>query len=171
MFVRKISCCFFLGLTGLLFSQDLLWPTDASHLITSTFCEYRPGHFHAGIDIKTWSKTGYKIFAVGDGSVIRIKTSPYNYGRVLFLKLKNDMRIVYGHLSNFSPDIETLVRDEQKRLGRYSLDIHIPDGQLLVKKGDVLGYTGRSGTKAPHLHFEVRDENNQPFNPFIAGFT
>ncbi len=161
---------FYLGSFTLSYSQDLLWPTDASYLITSTFCEFRPGHFHAGIDIKTWAASGYKIFAVEDGSVIRIKTSPYGYGRVLYLKLSNGTRAVYAHLADFSPRFKTILIQEQDRLGRYSIDKYFSEGELPVKKGEVLGYTGRSGTKIPHLHFEIRDKNNTPVNPFIAGF-
>src|SRR5713226_3608039 len=33
--------------------HDFLWPTDASHTVTSTFGEYRHTHFHSGIDIST----------------------------------------------------------------------------------------------------------------------
>ncbi|MFO7889380.1 MAG: M23 family metallopeptidase [bacterium] len=162
---------FSLGGITVLHSQDLLWPTDASRLITSTFCEFRPGHFHAGIDIKTWARSGYKIFAVEDGSIIRIKTSPYGYGRAVYLKLDNGLTAVYAHLSDFSPRIKTVVLQEQNRIDRYSINKYLPEGELRVRKGEILGYTGRSGTDVPHLHFEIRDINNNPINPFMAGFT
>ena len=72
------------------FSSDkLLWPTDASFNLTATFGEYRPGHFHTGIDIKTWGREGYKVFAVDDGYVEKVSVSPYGYGKVLFFKLNN----------------------------------------------------------------------------------
>jgi len=171
LFFRKFFITvFFLGIFNVSYSQELLWPTDASHLITSTFCEYRPGHFHSGIDIKTWVKTGYGIFAVEDGSVMRIRTSPYGYGKVLYLQLNNDLRAVYAHLSDFSPRIKSIVQKEQERIGRYAIDKRISAGELVVKKGDLLGYTGRSGTDTPHLHFEIRDKKDNPINPFIAGF-
>ncbi|MBZ0269008.1 M23 family peptidase, partial [bacterium] len=45
----------------------LEWPTDAGRCVTATFCEFRPDHFHSGIDISTWGKTGYRCLAAGDG--------------------------------------------------------------------------------------------------------
>lgn len=155
---------------GLCSAQSLIWPTDASHLITSSFGEYRSGHFHSGIDIKTWGKTGYQIFAVEDGSIIRISVSPYGRGQALYLRLNNGWTAVYAHLSGFTEEIEKLIIKKQLANRTYSVDLIFPEGKYQVKKGDMLGYTGRSGTNIPHLHFELRDEKNTPFNPFLAGY-
>src|SRR5438105_1830788 len=53
--------------------KDYIWPTDASMKITSSFAEYRSTHFHGGIDISTNGHTGYKVFAVREGYVYRIR--------------------------------------------------------------------------------------------------
>ncbi|MCB0287263.1 MAG: M23 family peptidase, partial [Calditrichaeota bacterium] len=63
-----------------LFAQDYAWPTDASKLMTSSFCELRPRRYHAAIDIKTWNRTGYKIFAIDDGYVYRLRKGATGYG-------------------------------------------------------------------------------------------
>ncbi|UCE08247.1 MAG: M23 family peptidase, partial [bacterium] len=81
------------------FAQDYLWPTDASQYLTSSFAEYRPGHFHAGIDIKTWGRIGHKVFAIRDGYIMRIGVSPFGYGKVLYQKLDTGVIAVYAHLS------------------------------------------------------------------------
>src|SRR5690625_6282016 len=58
-----------LSLPGGLYAQDLdfldqhttyLWPTDASHQLSSTFAETRSAHLHAGIDIRTFGRDGFR---------------------------------------------------------------------------------------------------------------
>jgi len=154
-----------LGLT-----QDYLWPTDASHYLTSSFAEYRPGHFHAGIDIKTWGRIGYKVFAIRNGYIMRIGVSPFGYGKVLYQKMDTGEIAVYAHLSRFSNNIEQYVKQEQQRKGAYRISKYLKPTQFPVKQGDVIGYTGASGIGSPHLHFEMRDSNNNPTNPFLFGY-
>ena len=48
----------------------LRWPLDLKPAaLTSTFGETRSSSFHAGVDLKTWGKTGYPVYAVADGWV------------------------------------------------------------------------------------------------------
>ena len=151
-------------------SQTFLWPTDASRVLTSTFAEYRPGHFHAGIDMSTWGKTGFPILAVGDGYVSRLGVSPYGYGRVLYLKLDSGETVVYGHLLKFNSKIEEIVKAQQRRTGRYKIQKYFDNNTLRYKAGDLLGFTGQTGIGVPHLHFEIRDEANRPINPLLKGY-
>ncbi len=151
-------------------AQQYLWPTDASHLITSSFGEYREGHFHAGIDIKTWGQSGYQVFAIEKGHISRIRVSPYGYGRTVYLSLDNGLTVIYAHLSRFSEPVEKLIKAEQAKQGRFSIDKLFPPDQLPVEKGELVGFTGRSGTRDPHLHFEIRIKDNQPINPFLIGY-
>lgn len=144
---------------------DFLWPTDASHIVTSTFGEFRQTHFHSGIDISTRNTMGYKVFAAQDGYVWRIRVSPNGYGKMLYLKHENGYITTYAHLKSFKPIINDTVRETQLRLERYPVEIVLDAGLLNVKKGEVIAYTGSSGIGAPHLHFEIRDENLNPINP------
>ena len=157
-------------LLNVAWAQEYLWPTDASRLMTSSFGEYRPGHFHAGLDIKTWGREGYQVFAIADGCVERIRVSPYGYGRAVYLQLDNGMVVVYAHLSRFNEQIQSIVKEEQERRGRFAVQKYFDPGRLIVKKGDVLGYTGSSGNGVPHLHIDVRDTLSRPFNPLMLGF-
>jgi hypothetical protein len=147
------------------------WPLGAPPALTSTFAEYRSGHLHAGVDLKTWGRQGYQVYAVGDGYVWRVRTSPWGYGKALYLRLENGRTAVYGHLSGFAPVIQKVVEAEQVRQGRYSVDVYPSPGEIPVWEGQVVAYSGRSGCAHPHLHFELRDEHNRPLNPLCQGFT
>jgi len=151
-------------------SQDYLWPTNASNYLTSSFAEYRPGHFHAGIDIKTWGKIGYEVYAIRDGYINRIRTSPFGYGKVIYQKLDTGETAVYAHLSRFNEEIAKFVKQEQNRKGEYRINKYLSSNRFQVKKGELIGYTGSTGIGYPHLHFELRDGNNNPINPFLKGF-
>jgi len=150
-------------------SGDYVWPTNASKYLTSNFCEYRDNHFHSGIDIKTWGKNGYKVFAIDDGSLVRLKVSPYGYGKVLYIQHNDGRFSVYGHLLKFVDRFQKIVKNEQKKRGKFSVEMFFKGGYITVEKGELIAYTGRSGTVSPHLHFEIRDENHNPINPNIYG--
>ncbi len=151
-------------------SHHLIWPTDASRVMNSSFGEYRPGHFHLGLDIKTWGREGYRIFALDSGWVSRITTSPYGYGRCVFLTLHSGETVVYAHLSRFASRLVPLVAEAQESNLRYSVDLRLPDNLLKVAAGEVLGYTGSTGNGVPHLHFEIRDPQGRVVNPLLYGF-
>ncbi|RMG67027.1 MAG: M23 family metallopeptidase, partial [Calditrichaeota bacterium] len=145
--------------------EPYLWPTDASTHLTSTFCEFRPRHYHAAIDIKTWNKTGYRIFAIDDGYVYRIRIGATGYGKAVYLKLRDGRIVVYAHLSGFNEPL-TRVTDSLRMAARKNrLDWFPRPGQFPVKRGQLLGYTGETGIGVPHLHFELRDARNRPINP------
>ncbi|MBD3290713.1 peptidoglycan DD-metalloendopeptidase family protein [candidate division KSB1 bacterium] len=151
-------------------NHNYIWPTNASDYLTSSFAEYRSGHFHAGIDIKTWGQEGYQVYAIRDGYVHRIRVSPYGYGKAIYLKLNSGEIVVYAHLQRFNAEIEELVKQEQKRIGEYRIDKYLPTSRYPVKQGEVIAYTGSTGIGYPHLHFEMRDSRNRPVNPFLFGY-
>ncbi|MFC1553031.1 M23 family metallopeptidase [candidate division KSB1 bacterium] len=151
-----------------------IWPL-ADHdkygkYLTSVFAEYRADRFHAGIDIKTILGKGHEVVAVADGFLYRVLVSPFGYGKAVYLKLNDGKIVVYGHLRGFSPKIQKLVEEEQLSRQSYSIDIWYNKNEVPVKQGEIVGVTGRTGTKLQHLHFEIRDKNNQPMNPIQLGF-
>ena len=146
-------------------AQDYLWPTDASKHLTSNYCEFRPRHFHAAVDIKTWQRTGYKIFAIEDGYVYRLRVSATGYGKVVYLKLRDGNLAVYAHLDGFTPEL-TQYADSLRQTNRNNiLDSYPRPDQFPVKKGQHIGYTGETGIGVPHLHFEIRNKYHHPINP------
>jgi hypothetical protein len=148
----------------------LLWPLAGTPAVSSNFCEYREGHFHAGLDIRTFGAEGVACIAVGDGYVSRLRASPEGYGRVLYIRLDSGETVVYAHLAEFSPELETALYDAQRRAFSFVVDVRFPRGRYPIRRGDVIGYSGSTGGVPPHLHFEIRDEGEHPLNPFSHGF-
>jgi len=146
-----------------LLAQNYLWPTNASNYLTSSFCEYRPGHYHSAIDVKTWNKEGYPIYAIEDGYIYKIRVSPFGYGKVIYLKLEDGNFAIYAHLQRFTKSIDKIIREKQLTNQKYRLNWYPKN--IRVKKGDVIGYTGSTGIGTPHLHFEIRNSKEQPLNP------
>ena len=152
-------------------APEFVWPTDASRCVTSSFAEFRPGHFHAGIDISTRGRVGFKCFAVSGGEIFRARVSCGGYGRALYLRLHDGRMAVYAHLSRFAGALGDSIRARQAEAGDAYLDGEFPPGTFPVEAGEVIAWTGESGVGVPHLHFELRDPQHRPLNPLKKGFT
>ena len=150
------------------FSQDYLWPIQAEKELTAVFGEERPGRYHTGIDVRTFGEIGYKLIAIDEGYISRIRTSSKGYGKTIYLKLNDGNTAVYAHLDHFTPELDNLVNALHQHYGKYTIDHKIEPNDHPVKKGDIIGYSGDTGSvSGPHLHFEIRDDDGQPLNPFM----
>jgi murein DD-endopeptidase MepM/ murein hydrolase activator NlpD len=145
------------------------WPVPLDPAVSSNFCEYRDGRFHAGLDVRTFGREGVPCLAVADGWVSRMRASSRGYGRALHLTLDSGMQVVYAHLAEFAPALEDTLRATQARDTAYTVDFRLPPNRFRVGAGDVIAYSGTTGTTAPHLHLEVRDSVDAPVNPFVHG--
>src|SRR3989442_391774 len=128
---------------------DYLWPTDAGRAVTSSFAEYRSGHFHGGIDISTHGQTGYKVFSARDGYVFRIRITPDGYGKMLYIRHADGYVTAYAHLKTFNGEINRMARAEQYRRGTYEIDLMPDPGSHPVRKGELIAYTGDTGFGPP----------------------
>lgn len=141
--------------------------------LSGTFAELRTNHFHAGIDIRTQAKEGFPLYAVDDGVVSRIKVSPTGYGNAVYINHKNGITTVYGHLRKYNSQITEYVKAKQYESKSFSVDLFPSpkNDKLFVKKGDIIGYSGNSGSSGgPHLHYEVRNTSTErPLNPLMFG--
>lgn len=172
--IKLIFMLFFLGTTA--FAQSDIptdyfsSPLDIPLILSGSFGELRSNHFHSGFDIKTQQKEGFPVYAPADGYVNRIKVAHYGYGKALYIQHPNGYSTVYAHLQNFAGSIQNYVKDNQYKKETFELEL-FPDASLLpVSKGDVIGYTGNTGSSGgPHLHFEIRDSASRPMNPMLFG--
>jgi murein DD-endopeptidase MepM/ murein hydrolase activator NlpD len=103
---------------------------------------------HNGID---WAvSVGTPVYAAADGVVKEARESALNkgYGKYIRLSHSNGYDTIYAHLSEFA-----VSKDEQ------------------VKKGQLIGKSGDTGTDQAHLHFEVQkgDGNNTDVRPSTFG--
>lgn len=146
------------------------WPVDVPVHLSSSFGEFRAGHLHAGLDIRSFGREGIPCRAVDGGYVSRLRASPFGYGKAVYLKLESGETVVYAHLAEFAEEIGERVEAAQRRTLRYETDIYLEPHELSLKKGQIVGYMGRTGAAAPHLHFEVRDAADHPVNPLAVGW-
>jgi hypothetical protein len=146
-------------------------PLDIPLLLSGTFGELRSNHFHAGLDIKTKGVTGLSVMASAEGYVGRIKVQHGGYGKALYIYHPNGFQTVYAHLGSFAPKIQDLVKAAQYKKESYEIELFPSASELKIEQGEVVGYSGNSGSSGgPHLHFEIRDFNSKPMNPFLFGF-
>lgn len=151
---------------------DFRSPLDISPpALSGSFGEIRSNHFHSGIDFRTNQTTGYPVYAVADGYISRLRIQNSGFGLALYINHPNGYTSVYGHLSRFSPKIGQQAKQTQYQNKSYEIDIFPTATQILVKKGDVIAYTGNTGSSGgPHLHFELRDTKTEvTINPQLLG--
>ena len=146
-------------------------PLDIDLKLAGTFGELRSNHFHSGIDIKTGEVEGLEIHSVADGYVSRIKISSGGYGNALYITHPNGFVSVYGHLQKFDKTLQSFTRKAQYKRESFNVDLFPDKGELKVKKGEIIAWSGNSGSSSgPHLHFEIREEASQkPINPLLFG--
>jgi len=101
---------------------------------------YKIRKFHFGQDFT--APRGSEIYATGNGKILSVKRRKTGYGNHIVIDHGYGYETLYAHMTSFN------VKKGQK-----------------VKRGDVIGFVGSTGTStAPHLHYEVH-KNRKPVNP------
>ncbi|AWH72807.1 peptidase M23 [Dokdonia sp. Dokd-P16] len=173
-----LSFTLFIVTSTLLFSQQdvpqdyFVNPLDGQLVLAGSFGELRSNHFHSGLDLKTQRREGLPVYASAAGTVTRIKISHYGYGKAIYVTHPNGYTTVYGHLQKFCDEIEEYVKNAQYKKESFEIELFPKKGELEIGQGEILAYSGNTGSSGgPHLHFEIRDANERPMNPFLFGLT
>ena len=106
---------------------------------------YKIIKFHSGMDFT--APAGTDVYATGDGVIASVQSSQRGLGKNIIIDHGFGYMSIYAHLSNFN------VRPGQK-----------------VRRGDVIGYVGNTGTSvANHLHYEIKlnGRNVDPVNYYF----
>ena len=139
------------GLPRLLLPVEGVQPAD----LRNSFTDGRPGHRHEAIDIM--APRGRKVFAVDDGTLVKLFTSVPGGLTIYQFDRTRTFAYYYAHLDRYADGVREGVP---------------------VRRGDLIGYVGSSGNAAPdapHLHFAVfrlgpKKEwwKGEPIDPFDA---
>ena len=101
---------------------------------------YKTKKFHYGMDFS--AKTGTPIYATADGKIAKVSRRRRGFGNHVVIDHGFGYKTLYAHMQKY------IVKKGQK-----------------VKRGEVIGYVGNTGTSvAPHLHYEVH-KNGRKINP------
>lgn len=146
---RVIKIIFFLAFI-VSTAYALRSPIDERFIrITSTFGEFRPGHFHNGVDI---GGNKMPIYPIYDGEIVFYfdetedpTRTVYGSGNLLVIEHENDLRSYYYHIYEGS-----IVKDVKN-----------------VKEASPMALTGNSGRSGgPHLHITIENMlENKVVNP------
>ncbi len=126
-------------------NEGYIWPADINAEIIAGYPAYSNGSAHWGVDIGLYDdgsniSEGTDIYAARSGVVVTVyNDGNWNtgFGNYCVIDHGNGVQTLYAHSKN----------------------ILVSEGDT-VEQGDVIGIVGDTGnTTAPHLHFEVRVEN------------
>lgn len=147
-------------------------PMDIPMRLAGNFGELRSNHFHAGIDVKTEGQENLNLYALADGYVSRVVTSPRGYGNAVYIDYPNGYTSVFAHINSFTGQIGAYVKNRQYELQRFEIDERVPPNLLPVTRGQVVAKSGNTGSShGPHLHFELRDSfTEEAINPLLFGY-
>ena len=166
MKARMFICAVVLSVAGSAGGAERFhWPLDAPRRLSSSFGEYREGHYHAGIDLRTFGQIGLPCRALGSCEVVRLRISAKGYGKAVYLKLADGSETVLAHLNAFNRTLDSLAYGWRLDHGKNWCDLDLRSAGLRFEAGRIMAYTGASGSPHPHLHFEMRDAAGKPFNP------
>ncbi len=154
-------------------TESYLFPIAPGNksFLAGTMGELRSSHFHAGIDIKTGGQEGFPVYASKRGYITRINVSKSGYGNALYMLHPDGNTTVYAHLRDFDPKIAKYVKEAQYEQKTFELELFPEPYEFAFKRGDEIAKSGNTGgSTGPHLHFEIRDEQQRVLNPLHYGF-
>lgn len=134
--------------------------------LSGSFGDIRINHFHSGLDIRTGGREGKSVFAAAEGYISRIMVSRGGYGNALYITHPNGYTTLYAHLKEYAPKIKEYLTQKQYEQQTWELDLYLQAGEIPIKKAEMVAFSGNTGgSGGPHLHFEVRDAEENTLDP------
>lgn len=142
-------------------------PLDFPLYLSANFGELRANHFHGGLDFKTQNVTGKPVRSIAGGYVSRVTVSFGGFGKVIYVTHPNGYTSLYGHITDFNPEISAYVENYQYKHETFEADLFFQPDQFPVDQGEIIALSGNEGYSfGPHLHLEIRKtENGERVNP------
>ncbi|MBP9869309.1 M23 family metallopeptidase [Patescibacteria group bacterium] len=144
-------------------TRDIFFPTDPALEVNDNFGEERAGHSHEGIDIMGPHMT--PLYAAVNGVVSYLVIPEASWGYAIVLEDADGYTYHYLHVNNDNPDT-----DDGEGGVEHAYAPGIARG-VSVTKGQLIGWMGDSGNAeaaGDHLHFEIREEDGTPINPYSS---
>ncbi len=120
----------------------LLSPIHYKMTLAGNFGEFRPNHFHGGIDIKTEHMEGKPIYSVAEGYIYKVSVGMNGFGKAVYVRHPNGLTSVYGHLRDFSPRIRARVRRVQQQQHNDTCEVVFRPGQMPVAANQFIAFSG-----------------------------
>ncbi len=140
--------------------ENLLWPVELPKSLSGTLGEKRGWSLHNGIDIKTNGRNGYPVHSTASGLLHRIVSREYGYGNAIHIKHSSNRYSFYAHLQKFEDirfGLNSLIQLLKILYNTDRINFRFYDSKNHFNRGQVIGFTGESGSGFPHLHFELRE--------------
>jgi len=146
-----------------------IFPMRINDSLSATFCEYRRGHLHAGNDMRTLRRTKLPVLAPCDGKIIKLSGDENGYGLQLVMSGNDGRRYSFAHLDSFENDklkLNEFVRTARNTAQRrFPFEADLASSGVIVKKGELIAYSGDTGAGPAHLHYEICDASDMLINP------
>ncbi|OGZ07287.1 MAG: hypothetical protein A3D65_02205 [Candidatus Lloydbacteria bacterium RIFCSPHIGHO2_02_FULL_50_13] len=143
--------------------RPMVFPVNGEYVFRDDFHEPRGGgtRLHLGNDVIAAKMV--PLVAVVDGLVSYVSRPQDTWGYEISLQDSEGYTYGYLHINNDTPGTDDGMGGEANA---FVPGVH---RGATVSRGQLIGWVGDSGNAentVPHLHFEIRDPNNEVVNPF-----
>lgn len=141
---------------------QIIFPVEGGAIFSDDFGDGRSGgRIHEGNDLMAPKMT--PILAARGGRVVSAPFTEPSYGYTISIKGDDGYEYNYLHINNDTPGTDDGLGGTQ-----YAYAPGITQG-VTVTQGQIIAYVGDSGnaeSTGSHLHFEIRQPDNTPINPY-----
>ena len=144
-------------------AYDYTFPVIGQSSFSNDFDAPRSDGKHNAIDII--ANKHQKIVSATNGTITYVAYPQPSWGYMVEVRSDSGFEYDYIHMNNDNPGT-----DDGAGGGMHAYAPDVKEGNRVVR-GQLLGWVGDSGNAentVSHLHFEVRDPNDKPVNPYYS---